>query len=396
MGSFIFEKTSEWSLYPLMFEMIIQLKSLSLISWFVLSTVSMILTTYFNVLFFSTITINVNLGLKYLVVLFVFEKINSYCSLQQGVAKNAFVLDFLERFQTKLNQRILSGDWLKIKLSDQIEIRRKIDDACSSTGNLLEQFIDQLKQISKFLTTLITIFSICPIATILIGIVYIVVYRYYFNVKNIHLLDTRAKMIKDHTKLYTKYSRVNANLFDYVIHHEKNQIIQIKNQIIIQLRRNWFSLDYLFEYLSFEKDILGKFCTLIVLVFHYVSNGMNLSIIPLFHYLSKFTETIHKILRSYTRWIRTKKEYDLVQPILEEYQQRIEVEQIELKNQFQIEDLSFEYQGKREGFRLHYDGLLTFKMGESILITGKSGAGNIEHLSKAKLQILIFRKINLL
>jgi ABC-type bacteriocin/lantibiotic exporter with double-glycine peptidase domain len=46
-----------------------------------------------------------------------------------------------------------------------------------------------------------------------------------------------------------------------------------------------------------------------------------------------------------------------------------------LKYQFQIEDLSFQYEGTREGFHLQYNGLLTFKMGESILITGKSGAG---------------------
>ena len=382
MGSFPFQKRSEWFLYKMTLKIILQLKPFNFIQWFLLSVISMTLTTYFNVLFFSTITINVDLGLKYLLLLFLFENINSFCSLRENVAKNTFVLDFLQEFQTKLNQRILSADWLKIKLSDQLDIQRKIDDAVNAVGNLLEQFLSQLKEISKFCITITTIFSICPIATVSIGILYFFVYQYYFNEKNAHLVDMKVKMIKQHGKSYSKYARINNNLFDYIIHHEKDQIIKIKNEIKIDLRRDWFSLDYLYDYLSFEKDLLGKFCTLITLMIHYTFNGMNTSIIPLYHYLSKFTNTIHKILRSHTRWIKTKKDYDLIQPILEEYEQRIHAEQIDLKDQFHIEDLSFDYQGTREGFHLQHRGLLTFKMGETILITGKSGAGNDQHFSK--------------
>jgi ABC-type bacteriocin/lantibiotic exporter with double-glycine peptidase domain len=81
---------------------------------------------------------------------------------------------------------------------------------------------------------------------------------------------------------------------------------------------------------------------------------------------------------SYIRWIRLKKDYDLVKPILEEYHQRINVEQIDLQNQFQIQDLSFKYKGTREEFHLQHNGCLTFKIGQAILITGKSGAGEID------------------
>jgi ABC-type bacteriocin/lantibiotic exporter with double-glycine peptidase domain len=72
-----------------------------------------------------------------------------------------------------------------------------------------------------------------------------------------------------------------------------------------------------------------------------------------------------------------KKDYDIVQPILEEYDERMSVEQRDLKYELQIQELSFQYKGTRETFHLQYNDLLTFKMGESILITGKSGAGNI-------------------
>jgi ABC-type bacteriocin/lantibiotic exporter with double-glycine peptidase domain len=78
---------------------------------------------------------------------------------------------------------------------------------------------------------------------------------------------------------------------------------------------------------------------------------------------------------AYIRYLRLKKDYDLIIPILEEYDERINVEQIDLNYELQIRDLSFQYKETREGFHLQYNGSLTFQMGESILITGKSGAG---------------------
>jgi hypothetical protein len=188
------------------------LRPFNFIQWFMLSVISMTLTTYFNVSFFSTITIDVDQGLKYLILLILFENITSYCLLKQSLAKNTFVLDFLKYFQTKLNQRILSTDWIKIKLSDQVEIQRKIDDASNSVGYLIEDLINQLKEISKFLMTIITIFYICPIATILIVMVYLCFYQFYLKKENAHLLDLKIKIIEKNDKLYSKDSRVNSNM----------------------------------------------------------------------------------------------------------------------------------------------------------------------------------------
>jgi ABC-type multidrug transport system fused ATPase/permease subunit len=338
----------------------------------------MILTTYLNVSFFSTITINVGQGLTYLILLIIFENVMSYCLLKQSLAKKTFVLDFLKHFQTKLNQRILSANWIKIKLSDQVEIRRKIEEACSSIQYLVEEFIDHLREISKFLMTVITIFYICPIATAFIGIVYICFYRLYLNKQSTDLLDIKLKMIEKHDKLYTKYSRANANMFEYVIHHEKNKIIDITNELKIDMEKQWFILDYLYDYLSFKEDILGKLCTFITLIIYYILNGTITFIIPLYHYLSTLTDSIHTLVVAYIRCLRFKKDYDLIKPILEEYDERMNVEQIDLKYGFQIRDLLFQYEGTRETFRLQYNGLLAFKTGESILITGKSGAGNVD------------------
>ncbi|CAF4198737.1 unnamed protein product [Adineta steineri] len=335
----------------------------------------MTLSTYLNVSFFSTVTTDVEQGLKYLFLMIIFENITSYCSLQQSVAKKTFILDFLERFRTKLNQRILSTNWIKIKLSDQEDIRQKIEKACSSTECLVEDLIDQFRKIFKLILAIITIFYICPIATILIGIIYISSYYFYLHQQNTHLLDLKKEISEKYNKLYLKYFRAKSNMFEYVIHHEKNKIIQLTNELKIDMDKQWFSLTYLYHYLSFKEDILGELCIFTTIIVYYILNGTSTFIIPLYHHLTKLTYTMHSILMSYIRWIRLKKDYDLVKPILEEYDERMNVEQIDLQYEFQIEDLSFKYKGKREEFHLQYNGCLSFKIGESILITGKSGAG---------------------
>ena len=376
----LFQSSSPWALRNIMLDIIIAQKPYLLIKWFLLMTASMTLTTYLNVSFFSTITIDTVQGLKYLFLLILFENITSHCLLKQNLAKRTFVLDFVGHFQTKLNQRILSANWIKIKLSDQVEVRRKIEEASSSIQYLVEELIEQFQEISKFLVTVITIFYICPLATIFISIVYACFYRFYLNRKSNDLLEAKLKMTEKHDKLCSKYSRANTNMFEYVIHHEKDHIIRVTNELKIDMEKQWFVLEYLYEYLSFKEDILGKLCTFLTIIIYYFLTGINTFIIPLYHYLSTLTGSIHTMLIAYIRCLRLKEDYNLVRPILEEYDERIHVEQIDLKSEFQIRDLSFQYEGKRESFHLKFDGVLTFKMGETILITGKSGAGTNPHL----------------
>ena len=373
---FSFRHGPPWALHTLVFDIVLALKPFQLILWFLLSVISMTLTTYFNVSFFSTITNDISQGLKYLFLLVIFDNATSYCLLKKSSAKKTFVLDFLKHFQTKLNQRILGANWIKIKLSDQVEIRRKIDEASSSIQYLVEEFIDETRECAKFIMTVVTICYISPMATILIGIVYLCFYRLYLNRKSNELLEEKLKMSEKYDKLSSKYSRANANMFEYVIHHEKDKIIDITNQLKVDMEAQWFLLDYLYAKLALQEDVLGKLCTFIVIVIHWLLNGANILIIPLYHYLSTLTDSIHTILVSYIRWLRLKKDYDLVRPILEEYDQRIDAEQMDLTSGFQIQDLSFHYDGKRETFHLQSHGTLSFNIGEAILVTGKSGAGD--------------------
>jgi hypothetical protein len=206
-----------------------------------------------------------------------------------------------------------------------VEVRRKIEEASTSIQYLVERLMEQLQEISKFIMAVITIFYVCPFATILISIIYVCFYCFYLNNKSNDLLDYKLKMLEKHAKLHSKYSRANANMFEYVIHHEKNNIIDVTNELKIDMEKQWFLLDYLYEHLSFKEDILGKSCIFMTIVIYYTLNGINIFIIPLYHY---------------------------------------------------IRNLSFQYREARETFHLRLDSSLTFEMGETILVTGKSGAGN--------------------
>jgi ABC-type multidrug transport system fused ATPase/permease subunit len=335
----------------------------------------MTITTYLNVSFFTTITHDINQGLNHLIMLIISEIIVSYCKMKQSYARQVFFLDFLKHFQTKLNQRIFGASWLRIKLSDQVEIRRKIEVASTSIQRLVEVCIDQLKEISTFIITIVTIFYICPIATILIGIIHVCFYRLHLNRRSDELLELRLKMIERYDKLQSKYSRTNSNMLEYVIHHEKNELINVTTALKIDMESQWLTFDHMYTELSFQEDMVGKLCTFISIAIYSMLNGVNPAIIPLYHYLSTLTNSIHGMLVACIRCSRLRKDYDLIEPILEEYDERINVEQIELKFSFQIQDLSYQYEGKRQAFQLRLNGMLTFRMGQSILVTGKSGAG---------------------
>ena len=368
--------SSEWLLHKVVFEIIVKLSRFDLILWFALTIISMTLTSYLNVSFFTTIIINIDQGLKYLFLLIVFENITAYCSLKQRAAKRTFILDFLERFRTKLNQRVLGTHWLKIKLSDQEDTRQKIERACTSVKDLLEDIVDKLKEIYRFFLTVIIISSIFPISTVFIGVIYMASYALYLKRQSTKLLEFKTNLLKTQSKLHSKYARANTSMFEYVIHHEKDEIIRITNQLKTEIERQWFSLNYRYDCLSFNEDVIGKLTTFLIIFIYYALGRTNTYIIPLYHYLSTLTTTIHKLIMSYIQWVKFKRDYDLVQCILEECQERPDVEQVDLYDELQIGNLSFRYENARGDFRLQHRGYLTFQRGESILIKGDSGAGN--------------------
>jgi hypothetical protein len=70
---------SRWSLQKIIVDIIIITKPFEWFRWFLLTTSLMALSTYLNVLFFSTITVNITRGLQILALLIVFENATAYC-----------------------------------------------------------------------------------------------------------------------------------------------------------------------------------------------------------------------------------------------------------------------------------------------------------------------------
>ncbi|CAF5186771.1 unnamed protein product, partial [Rotaria magnacalcarata] len=103
----------------MLFDIIVIVKPFEVVQWFLLTIGSMVITTYLNILFFSNITVNVTQGLQILALFTICETITAYCRLRQGFANKNLVCDIIKHVQTKLNLRILSTDWIRIKVSDQ-------------------------------------------------------------------------------------------------------------------------------------------------------------------------------------------------------------------------------------------------------------------------------------
>jgi ABC-type multidrug transport system fused ATPase/permease subunit len=376
---FLFNRNSSpWALNKIIFDIIIIIKPFDLGGWFLLTIGSMVLTTYINMVFFSTITVDVKRGLQLLALLMIFENVIAYCQLQQNQAKKTFVLDFVKHFQTKLNQRILSANWIKIKLSDQVEIRRKIEEASGSIQSLIDYGFYQLIACLKLIMTVLTIFYICPMATVFIIIVYVCFYRFYLSKKSNDVLAMKMKLIDANVKVCSKYSRANENMFEYLIHHEKKKIIDITNELKVEMEKKWYIIQYLYEQLSCKENIVGKLCIFLTILIYVLSSETTAFIIPLYHYISTLTDGIDNLLFACIQCSRFIKDYTIIIPILEEYEERNDVEQVPLKYKIHIQDLSFNYVGARETFHLALSSSLTFKLGQIILVKGNSGAGKLE------------------
>jgi ABC-type transport system involved in cytochrome bd biosynthesis fused ATPase/permease subunit len=70
--------------------------------------------------------------------------------------------------------------------------------------------------------------------------------------------------------------------------------------------------------------------------------------------------------------------------MLDEYQPRFEATQFNMEQSVTIHNLHFTYEqvkAKRKRFTLELSESITFQMGETILVTGNSGAGINSHLT---------------
>ncbi|CAF5216245.1 unnamed protein product, partial [Rotaria magnacalcarata] len=127
----------------------------------------------------------------------------------------------------------------------------------------------------------------------------------------------KLKFSDIYAKLSSKYARASENMFEYVIHHDKDKIINITNELKVEMERKWQNISHLYDLLSFEENIIGRLCTFSTLLAYAVTHEASVFIIPLYHHLLTLTTSIDEMLIFYIQSLRYIKDYHIIIPILE-------------------------------------------------------------------------------
>jgi ABC-type transport system involved in cytochrome bd biosynthesis fused ATPase/permease subunit len=179
-------------------------------------------------------------------------------------------------------------------------------------------------------------------------------------------------------ELQVKYDRVIGRTLDYVLHRERDKLINDSGSIQAALEGLYYTAEYVANRLSFAEELLGKTCTLVIISVLLSKASNSFLVIPIYHYLSSLVNQLDNIINITIRCNRLIKDYDLLQPMLDEYQPRFEATQFNMEKFLTIHHLHFTYEqvkAKRKRFTLELSQPITFQMGETILVTGNSGAG---------------------
>jgi ABC-type bacteriocin/lantibiotic exporter with double-glycine peptidase domain len=318
-------------------------------------------------------------NIETLLLLLVSQSIESFVDLRVRLSEKSFVLKCIRELHRVVYQRLLGSDWYRLKLADHEEMRRKINEACSSIQSLLETLIEQSTVIYGLINAMLTIILLCSWKTTisLIGI-YFLFFIVYVRKRSKELFELRVKNNEMYDELQVKYNRVIGRMIDYVLHRERDILIEQSSSIQVLIESLYYISQYVADKLSFIEEILGKICTLIIISILLTSVNNPFIVIPIYHYLSSLINQIDNLINICISCTRLIKDYDLLKPMLIEYQPRLETKQYSMNYSLHIEHLHFVYKQtkvKRKQFVLQLEQPITFQMGESILITGNSGAG---------------------
>ena len=315
--------------------------------------------------------------------------------LSVRLAQKSFVLAFINRLHVLIYTSLLSADWYRFKLVDHEEMRHKVDEAISAIQCLIEEMIEKLDDIWDLLMAILTIAILCPWpVTMSLVVAYILFFLVYARRRGKELLALRVQTTEGYEELDVKYLRAIGRMLDYTLHRERDVLVNITSSLKVAKERLYYVVQHAFDQFSFAEQLLGKTCTFLT-----ISALINVTtspwiVIPLYHYLSSLVEQLDNTVQLAIRCSRLTKEYDLVQPMLDDYQARFEAPQLEMKKCITIHILHFAYEEQveqRGRFTLELSEPLKLQMGETILVTGNSGAGIVE---KTFLRILVKWKIS--
>jgi ABC-type multidrug transport system fused ATPase/permease subunit len=374
-------KENDWRLGPVLLSLVTSNIhcSLYMFIWLIIDFVIHSISTYLTVIFLSSANTQI------LVLLLISQSIESFVRLKVLSSEKTFVLSCIRRLHTLVHTRLLRTDWHRLKLADHEEMRRKINEACSSIQALLEMIIENCTVIFALISAIITIAVLCPWkATIGLIVAYLFFYLIYVRRRSQELLALRDKNNTMYDELQVKYNRVIGRTLDYVLHRERDKLINTSSSLQVALEGLYYTAEYVANRLSFAEELLGKTCTLIITSV-LLSNATNpFLVIPIYHYLSSLVNQLDNLINITIRCSRLIKDYDLLQPMLDEYQPRFEATQFNMEQSVTIHNLHFTYEqvkAKRKRFTLQLSESITFQMGETILVTGNSGAGINSHFT---------------
>jgi ABC-type multidrug transport system fused ATPase/permease subunit len=353
--------------------------SFSMIFWFLIDFVIHSTITYLTVGFLSSANIEI------LTLLLIFRIIESFIHLRVVSTEKTFVLSCIRRLYTLVHIRLFGTDWHRLKLADHEEMRRKITEACSSIQSLIESIIENCNVVYGLISAIVTISLLCPWkATIGLILAYLTFFLIYVRQRSEELSALRAKNSQIYDELYEKSNRVMGRTLDYILHREEDKLISTSSSLRIAIEGLYYTSEYVANRLLFSEELLGKACTFILISILLSNNTNPFVVIPIYHYLSSLVSQLDFLINISSRCIRLIKDYDLLQPMLEEYKPRFQASQFNMEQYLTIHNLHFTYEevkARRKRFTLELDQPITFQMGETILVTGNSGAGYLRFYS---------------
>jgi len=234
-------KGNDWRLWSVILYLINSNKysSLHLLFWLIIQFLIRGITTYLTVTFLSSA------NLKILCLLLINQSIESFVGLRIKLTEKSFILKCIRGLHTLVYKRLLGTDWYRLKLADHEEMRRKMNEACSSIHSLIEIIIEQSTIIYALINDLLTIILLCPWkATLTLTFIYFLFFIFYVRKRSKELFQLRVKHNTIYDELQIKYNRIIGRTLDYVLHRERDKLIETSSSIQVIIYLNILQINF--------------------------------------------------------------------------------------------------------------------------------------------------------
>ena len=349
-----------------------------------------------NATFTTKLSIDFELAIRCLMYNIFFEMVSSYFGLLVNKNNKDFMLDIQSKFIIKICNRIYGMNWNKIKELNKNELPDKINRATYAVENLILNVIDKILQIFMFIGNVIIIYNISLISLILVIGSNMFLYFYIKHI-NYDILIKRKEIHTMINKFWNIYWQTLHNCNEYIIHHQKDKIVNITKQSKYDIEKAWLEHNYGNEIIMFKSRIVNYTILLIAILVYinnnifsvyelFIGNSFDISLInkesilivlTLYIYLQKCSSNINSIMTFYTNYAKWEKDYDVIGEILEDSEERIIADQIKINHTLEFENIKFQYKEteERKSIEIETVGKFSFAKGDTVHIKGTSGAG---------------------